>query len=152
MIATCRAAIDGKRFLGTGAAAADRAAARCRPRGTRPAFAEKLEGGNAFALRARGGSDRFQSSLRSDPAAVGVARGDGSAADRRPIIGPQAGNQVSQSARVSGMDDRKAYPQITFPKIGNRFLSPVPGLLILSENPVSLAGRGQRGWWAQSEL
>ena len=127
MIATCRAAIDGKRSLGRGAAAADRAAARCRLRGTRPALAGKLEGGNAFALRAMGFVDRFQSSLRSDPAAVGVARGDGSAADRRPTIAPRAGNRVSQSARVSGMDDRKANPQITFSKIGNRSLTPVPG-------------------------
>ena len=41
--------------------------------GMGPAPAEKLRQGDAFALGARGWDDRFQSSLRPDPAAVGVA-------------------------------------------------------------------------------
>ncbi len=44
---------------------------RVRLRGTGPALAGKLEQGDAFALRARGLGDRFQSSLRPDPAAAG---------------------------------------------------------------------------------
>jgi hypothetical protein len=46
--------------------------ARVRLCGTGPALAGKLEQGVAFALRARGWGDRFQSSLRPDPAAAGV--------------------------------------------------------------------------------
>ncbi len=44
---------------------------RVRLRGTRPALAGKLGEGDAFALRARGEGDRFQSSLRPDPAIAG---------------------------------------------------------------------------------
>jgi len=42
-------------------------------RGTRPARAGKLEGGTAFARRARDEVDRFQCLLRSGPAAARVA-------------------------------------------------------------------------------
>jgi hypothetical protein len=41
-------------------------------RGIGPVLAGKLAGAWAFALRARGECDRFQCSLRPDPAAVGA--------------------------------------------------------------------------------
>jgi hypothetical protein len=47
--------------------------ARVRLRGTGPALAGKLGQGDAIALRARDWGDRFQGSLRPDPAAAGVA-------------------------------------------------------------------------------
>ncbi len=43
-------------------------------RGIGPALAGKLAGVWAFALRARGEGDRFQCSLRPDPAAAGNYR------------------------------------------------------------------------------
>jgi len=63
-------------------------APRTRLRGTSPARAGKLEGGMAFALRARGGVDRFQCLLRSGPAAATVAHRAESAADCLKIIAP----------------------------------------------------------------
>ena len=57
---------------------------RVRLRGTGPALAGKLEQGDAFALRARGWGDRFQCSLRPDPAAAG--RSGNGAGKGTPIL------------------------------------------------------------------
>ncbi len=64
--------VDGWRFLGAGCVAglAMVAGSRVRLRGIGPALAGKLAGAWAFALRARDECDRFQCSLRPDPAAA----------------------------------------------------------------------------------
>ena len=63
---------NGWRFLGAGCVAglAMGAESRVVLRGIGPALAGKLAGAWAFALRARDEGDRFQCSLRPDPAAA----------------------------------------------------------------------------------
>ena len=86
-------------------------------RGTGPALAGKLGQGTAFALRAREGVDRFQCSLRSDPATAGVSKSNGPPINRLP-------NHASQPAEITGMD-REITP-IGFPKIDIRSPHPFP--------------------------
>ena len=65
--------VDGWRVLGGGCVAglAMELGRGWGLRGIGPALAGKLAGAWAFALRARGVGDRFQCSLRPDPAAAG---------------------------------------------------------------------------------
>jgi hypothetical protein len=86
---------------------------RVRLRGTGPALAGKLEQGDAFALRTRGWGDRFQSSLRPDPAAAGVAGGSEPSAGHRAILAFQAGIQDPQPTKIPGMDE--GIPLAVFP-------------------------------------
>jgi hypothetical protein len=78
-----------------------------------PAPARKLEQGDAFALRARGWDDRFQSSLRPAPAATGVAGGIEPSAGHRAILAFQAGIQDPQPTKIPGMDE--GIPLAVFP-------------------------------------
>ena len=86
---------------------------RVRLRGTGPALAGKLEQGVAFALRARGWGDRFQSSLRPDPATAGVAGGIEPSAGHRGILASQAGIHGPQTTKIPGMD--AGIPPAVFP-------------------------------------
>ena len=66
--------IDGLRFLGAGCVVglAMGLSRGWGLRGIGPALAGNVGTGGAFALRARGEGDRFQCSLRPDPAAAGA--------------------------------------------------------------------------------
>jgi hypothetical protein len=82
-------------------------------RGTRPARAGKLEGGTAFALRARDGVDRFQCLLRSGPAAARVARRSEPAPDHPATFAPKPGTLVAHQpgSRAGRMDlHRSRFP------------------------------------------
>ena len=108
---------------------------RVRLRGTRPALAGKLGEGKAFALRAREVVDRFLCSLRSGPAAAGVARSSEPAADHRAILAYPAGHYDSKPAKITGM--AKGFPLAAFPAVSESVTkggvarqSEVPGLKI----------------------
>jgi hypothetical protein len=73
--------------------------ARVRLCGTGPALAGKLGQGDAFALRARGLGDRFQSSLRPDPAAVSGS-GNG-VREGTPVLDPGNPRRCRPSARTA---------------------------------------------------
>jgi len=96
------------------------------------------------AARQRGLVDRFQCSLRTGPAAAGVARSSEPAANHRAFIASQAGYYDSQPAKITGMD--AGIPLAAFPAVsesvtkeGVGIRSEVPGLKTKDKNPACIA-------------